>query len=298
MKIVNLILRVIVGLVFILSGLAKLFPIEPFEIIFVDLGISNWLFAPFIARFIIAFEIFLGLSILFNVWIKNIIYYTTQGSLILFTIYLIYLLISKGNSVDCGCFGSYLSLTPIESIIKNIVLIVMLLIIKRNYHSYGLVWLPILFLAIAFTTTFLLNRVGLQNAQGIELNEKIDYSGLPPLYKTNQKIDFTKGEKIVAFLSYGCQHCESAAHKLHYLKTQNDFSNFYIVFASKHEKNIQPFLDKTKLDYPMIWINSDDFFKYSGGKLPSFVYLEDGVLKKKWMGEFFKVEEIEALLKD
>jgi thiol-disulfide isomerase/thioredoxin len=298
-KVLNHILRIVLGLVFVLSGLAKLFPIEPFEIIFVDLGVSNWLYAPFVARFIIAFEIFLGLSIVFNNWIKNIVYYVALYSLGLFTAYLIYLLIAKGNNVDCGCFGSFLALTPVESIVKNVVLIIMLLLIKRRYHTYGIVkWLPILFLAIAFTSTFLLNRVGLQNAQGIELNKAVDYSELPPLYLKGEKIDFTKGDKIVAFLSVTCPHCESAAHKLTYLQSQYKIDNLYIVIGSKEEKNIQPFIDRTKIDFPLIWINNNSFFKYSGGRLPAFVYLEEGTLKKKWTGEFFKVEELEELLVD
>lgn len=299
MKILNHILRIIVGLSFVLSGLAKLFPIEPFEIIFVDLGVSNWLYAPFIARFIIAFEITLGLCIIFDVWIKNIIYKVTLGSLAVFTAYLVYLLISKGNDVDCGCFGSFLALTPVESIIKNVVLIIILLLIKKRHFNYGLVnWLIIPFLAIAFLTTFLLNRVGLQNAQAIELNESVDYSGLPELYQTNTKVDFTEGKKIVAYLSYGCPHCESAAHKLAFLQTKYEIDNLYVVLGSKHEENIQVFLDNTKIDFPMMWIDDNDFFKYSGPVIPAFVYLEDGMLKKKWTGEFFKVEELEEVLND
>lgn len=298
MKLLNHILRILVGLVFILSGLAKLFPIEPFEIIFVDLGVSNWLVAPFVARFIIAFEITLGLCIIFDVWIKNIIYKITLGSLAVFTLYLIYLLITKGNDVDCGCFGSFLALTPVESIIKNVVLILILLLIKRRHHSYGLVhWLIVPFLVIAFLSTFLLNRVGLQNASAIELNEEVDYSGLPALYQSNQIVDFTKGKKIVAFLSYSCPHCESAAHKLAYLQTQYEIDNLYVVLGSKKEENIQVFLDKTKIDFPMMWFEDEEFYKYSGPSIPAFVYLEDGVLKKRWTGEFFKVEELEEVLK-
>ena len=300
MKLLNHILRIIVGLVFILSGLAKLFPIEPFEIIFIDLGVSNWLLAPFIARFIIAFEIFLGLCIVFDIWIKDKVYKVTLGFLAFFMAYLIYLLITKGNDVDCGCFGSFMAMTPVESLIKNVILVLILLVTKRRFHKYGLIWklIPILFLGMAFSSTFLLNRVGLQNAQGKDLNEPIDFSGLPPLYKTDDKVDFTKGKRLLAFLSVSCPHCESAAHKLSYLNTDNDVENLIIVIGSKKEENIQPFLDRTKLDYPMIWFNTDEFFKYSGGKLPAFVYIEDGILKKKWTGEFFKVEEIEELVKN
>ena len=299
MKILNHILRIIVGLVFILSGLAKLFPIEPFEIIFVDLGVSNWLIAPFVARFIIAFEITLGLCIVFDLWIKNIIYKISLASLGVFTAYLIYLLITKGNDADCGCFGSFISLTPIESIIKNVILILLLLLIKRRHHHYGIVnWLIIPFLAIGFTSTFLLNRVGLQNSLATEINMEVNYSGLPGLYKSGEKVDFTAGDKIVVYLSYSCPHCESVAHKLSYLQTQYEIDNMYIVLGCKYEKNIQPFLDKTEIDFPMIWISGDEFFKYSGPRLPAIVYLKNGVLKKRWTGEFFKVEELEEILKN
>ena len=75
-------------------------------------------------------------------------------------------------------------------------------------------------------------------------------------------------------------------------------STLLVVNQSKHEKNIQVFLDKTKIDYPMIWMDNDDFFKYSGPRLPNIVYLEDGILKKRWIGEFFKVEELEEVLKN
>ena len=77
MNILNHILRVIVGATFVFSGVAKLFPIEPFEIVFVDLGIENFFIASIIARFIIALEIFLGLSIIFDSWFKDIIYKLT-----------------------------------------------------------------------------------------------------------------------------------------------------------------------------------------------------------------------------
>lgn len=298
MKILNHIFRIVVGLVFILSGLAKLFPIEPFEIIFVDLGISNWVIAPFLARFIIAFELFLGLCIIFDLWLKGIVYKVTQGSLIVFTIYLIYILITKGNNTGCGCFGSFIELSPLESIAKNVLLMILLMLIKKRHYQLGTFNLVItpLFLAMAFSSTFLLNRVGLQNVQGIEINEEVDYSAFPALYKNGEKVNFTEGKKIVVFLSVSCSHCESVSHKLHYLQTQHKIENLYVVLASKHEENIQPFLDKTKIDFPMIWFNDEVFFSYSGVRLPAFVYLENGVLKKKWTGEFFKVEELEELL--
>lgn len=292
MGIVNHVLRVAVGLVFILSGLAKLYPIEPFEIIFVDFGITNWLAASIVARLVITFEIFLGLSIIFNFWVKNIIYYLTQGVLVFFTIYLLFLLITEGNDVDCGCFGSFLALTPIQSIIKNLILIVILLFVKRNYHSFGLKFMPIIFIAIAAITTFSLNTVGLHNLQGVEVNEKIDYSELPSLYSSKEKVDFSEGNKMVAFVTWTCPHCKNAARKFVSLNNQKKISNLYFVVGSKKEPGLLEFKKETKHDFPTIWMKDDEFFKYSGGRLPAIVYLENGVIKKKWFGDLFDVEDI------
>jgi uncharacterized membrane protein YphA (DoxX/SURF4 family) len=300
MNLLNHIIRITVGLVFIISGLSKLYPIEPFEIVFVDLGISNWLFAPFIARFVIAFELFLGLSIVFDSWLKGVVYKLALASLGLFTAYLIFLLITQGNAIDCGCFGSFLSLNPIESIVKNFALIALLLIIRRRYHTYGITtWLfPLLFLITSFTATFLLNRVGLHNLQGVEVNEVVDFSGLPPLYKTQTKVDFSKGKKMVAFFTWTCPHCINASRKFVALNKQEKINNLYLVIGSKKEAGLLDFMEKTKCDFPTIWMKDDAFYKYSGGRLPAIVYLEDGVIKKKWFGDLFDVDEIRQHLKN
>jgi len=292
----NHIIRIFVGLVFILSGFAKLYPIEPFELIFIDLGVANFMLAPFLARFIIAFEIFLGLSIVFNIWIKNIIYNLTQGSLIFFTIYLVFLLITQGNDVDCGCFGSLLVLTPVESIIKNVILIVALFFVKRRYYSRGLWWAPILFVIVASISTFSLNRIGLHNLQGIEVDEKIDFSGLPTLYKTNEQVDFSKGKKMVAFFTWTCPHCINASRKFVTLNEQQKINNLYVVIGSKKEAGLLEFIEKTNCDFPTIWMTGDEFFKYSGGRLPAIVYVEYGVIKKKWFGDLFDVDEVKQYL--
>ena len=296
MNLLNHILRIIIGLTFIVSGIAKLYPIEPFEILFVDLGIANFYTAPFLARLLIVFELFLGVSIVFNVWLKNLIYYLTQASLLLFTGYLAFLLVTQGNEVDCGCFGSLLALTPVESIIKNILLMIGLFFVKRRYYSLGLWWAPILFVIIASVTTFSLNRIGLHNLQGIEVHEKVDFSDLPELYTTNKNVDFSKGKKMVAFFTWTCPHCINASRKFVALNKQEKINNIYFVIGSKKEAGLLEFIEKTKCDFPTIWMKGDSFFKYSGGRLPAIVYLEDGVIKKKWFGDLFDVDDMRAYL--
>ena len=292
------ILRILVGLVFILSGIAKLYPIEPFENTFIELGVSNWLFVPFIARGIIAFEICIGLLIIFNIWLKNKTYYLAQGSLLFFTIYLIYLLIAKGNNVDCGCFGSLIEVSPIASIGKNIGLMIALVFIPKQYYRYGVSYVVTLALAISIALPILLNPIGIHNVQGIEVNEKVDFSALPPLYKTATKVNFSEGKKMIAFFSYKCSHCINASKKFVLLDKEKKISNLYFVVGSRKEVGLQKFINETKPHFPIIWMKDDSFFKYSGGKLPTIVYIEDGIMKKKWFGDRFDVDDISIYLKN
>lgn len=280
------------------SGLAKLFPIEPFENIFIELGVSNWLLVPFVARLVIAFELFIGLAIIFNLWLKNKVYYLAQTSLLFFTGYLLFLLITKGNNVDCGCFGSLIELSPIISIGKNIVLMISLFFIPRRYYSIGIAWGVTLIISFSLALPLILNPIGIHNVQGIEVNEKIDFSELPPIYQTDNHINFSKGKKVVAFFSYKCSHCINASRKFVLLDKQHKIDNLYFVVGSRKEEGLLKFIDETKPVFPIIWMNDDDFFKYAGGRLPAIVYIEDGVMKRNWYGDRFDVNDIKKYFKD
>jgi len=230
--------------------------------------------------------------IIFGLWLKNWIYYIAQATLLFFTGYLIFLLITKGNNVDCGCFGSLLELSPIASIAKNIVMMLALFFIPRQYYSTGVSYGVLLIVSISLALPFVINPVGIHNLQGIEVDAEVDFSGLPALYNTNEKVDFTKGKRVVAFFSSKCSHCFNASKKLVLLDKDQKINNLTYIVGSKKEENLIKFLEDTEADFPVIWMNDDEFFKYSGGSLPAIVYIEDGKMKRKWLGSRFDVNDI------
>lgn len=127
------ILRVLVSGLFLLSAYSKLFPANSalfvFEKQIVDLGITNWCFAPLLARAIVAFEVFLGLAILQNHLLKNIILPATFFLLLAFCIHLSITIYNTGNNGSCGCFGELIPMKPLEAIIKNVITMGMLVFI-------------------------------------------------------------------------------------------------------------------------------------------------------------------------
>ena len=135
------VLRIIVSGFFILSAFSKLLPANSaiflFEKQIVDLGITNWFYAPLLARAIVAFELFLGMAILQNHFLKNIIVPATFVLLLVFCIHLTYTIFTKGNSGSCGCFGQLIPMTPLQAIIKNVLTMAVLVYVFLKVKPTG-----------------------------------------------------------------------------------------------------------------------------------------------------------------
>jgi uncharacterized membrane protein YphA (DoxX/SURF4 family) len=139
--------RFFVGGLFIFSGLIKLNdPIgteikleEYFEVFGQDFGSFFLVFKPFaleIGMFLIVLEVVLGVAVL--------IFYRMQTTsavllgLIIFFTFLTFYSAYFNKVTDCGCFGDAIKLTPWESFIKDIVLLVFILHLfwhRKKYRS-------------------------------------------------------------------------------------------------------------------------------------------------------------------
>jgi hypothetical protein len=120
--------RLIVGLVFIFSGTVK--GIDPLgtayrvDDYFIAYGI-DWAMplSLFLSVFLCTLEFVLGISLLFNAWIK-------KTSWILFPMMIFFTVLTFVDAIwepvpDCGCFGDAIKLSNWETFYKNIVLIIL-----------------------------------------------------------------------------------------------------------------------------------------------------------------------------
>jgi len=127
-----LILKYIIGILFLVSGFSKLFPIEPFELIIVNQKIIGWELVPYFSRLIIGFELFLGFSLLQRSYVKKIFLPASFILLLIFNIQLIYSILYNTAGDNCGCFGEVIKMTPLEALIKNIALMVVIWWVHKN----------------------------------------------------------------------------------------------------------------------------------------------------------------------
>ena len=127
------IIRIIISGLFLLSAVAKLYPVWAFEKQLTDLGITDWCTAPYLSRLIIALETAIAIAILQKHYLKSIVIPLTILLLTAFCIHLgIQMYQSGAMNGNCGCFGQLIPMTPLEAFIKNIITIALLIYLYRN----------------------------------------------------------------------------------------------------------------------------------------------------------------------
>lgn len=134
MKYLVLLLRWVVGLLFIFSGLVKTIdPIgfsikleEYFSPAVFDIPLLEAYALP-LATFFVIFEIILGFTLILGIFRKFTLW-SLLGLIVFFT-FLTFYSAYFNKVTDCGCFGDALPLTPWESFTKDVVLLVLILII-------------------------------------------------------------------------------------------------------------------------------------------------------------------------
>ena len=135
-KHIPLVVRIIISILFIVSAISKMFPIWAWEKQLVDLGITTWCQAHFLARFIIAGELAIGIAILQNHFLKRIVIPGTILLLLVFCVHLSIQIYQHGAmSGNCGCMGQAIPMTPLEALIKNLITIGLLIYLYKNVQE-------------------------------------------------------------------------------------------------------------------------------------------------------------------
>ena len=269
------------GAVFIYSGYTKLYPIEPFEYTFVDIGIVNWQLAPFVSRLLIGLEFLIGVFLILHLNLKTFTYKLGIGVLLIFCIYLIALLVFSGNKGNCGCFGTHIIMTPSQALIKNVLMIGIFILLNKYHKGFELKNKRKYFLLIptvtAFAFPFILNPVALDYSEAYlnkpEDNFKLELDSLYNNAKLNTPPrSLSQGKHVISFMSLTCPHCRIAANKIRVMHERNPDISFYFVLNGD-EKNLAPFFENTQTqNIPHCLLLGRNFVLLAGTSMPA-IYL-------------------------
>ncbi len=278
----QLILRIILGAVFIFSAISKLLGVGLFEIAIVDQGLmATREQAAYPARLVIAFELFLGVSLFFPYYLKRFILPLAIVTLGAFTLLQVYQMTLGEQAQDCGCFGELVKMSSTESLLKNLLLLGISLWLFRTTREEKRAFVLPSLLAIGSAITVLL-------LAPVRRNYDETFSKYTQFEKAG-RVDLTSGDKLVAVFNAECDHCQETARELSELAAKNaDFPPIYVLMFSENDVAISAFAEKTHTNYPYHLISADEFFNLIGASPPRIYWLRDGKVKARWDEEFAK----------
>ena len=211
------ILSLLVGIVFLVSGIGKAVAAYEFSQLLVQYGFDA---LRFLAPLIIVFEVTIGLALFLGFRLKQtgLLAFCFTGLLSLGYLYGYYF----KNITDCGCFGqfSFLNLSPLFTCIRNLVLLgILLFVFLKNDNPYqaakknDIVIMACILCAVCFVTGYTFVEPQIEATQyvtkGKHINIEVENSVL------GEFLTFSKDSTYLVFaFSYGCPHCYNSIENL------------------------------------------------------------------------------------
>jgi hypothetical protein len=285
-KNIGVLICILVGSYFIFSGYAKIIDVEILEYTLVNSFDIGWSLSPWLARLIIGIEFLLGILICFQIWLHRFTLKAMMVLMLAFTIYVAVGILSKKPD-SCNCLGELIQLSPAQSLLKNILIIVLLVLVyfiypkefvNKFHHKYFILTLVVL----SMVSPFVFFPIETQASQFKYVDNLDQTLQLDSLYINKDglqipSVDFRKGKHIVAFLSLTCPHCKMAALKLATIHKINPSLPIYFILNGK-EKNLPDFHAFTRSSLvPQSFLRGHNFVILAGVELPAIMFIENGV---------------------
>ena len=291
-------LKVILGLVFIVSALLKVLDMDRFEIYVYSYHFFSLNFSFIVARLAIIVELVLGIGLISHT-LHKLYWWGSMAMLAGYTLLLIYALVI-GRTDSCHCFGDFLQLDPKQSLIKNGVLILLFLpIFKMESWKTPFRWL-ILILAVMASSigvfvasppdNYTSNYDPDNNLQMELLNAMLDDAPLDSL-------NLREGKQVVCFFSTGCEYCQMAARKLSLMQQFYGFpeENITYLFMGNEEGVAKFYVQSESMRYrDVLYPDVERLLKAVDGNLPTIVFLKDGEVACEYGFRNLNEEEVKS----
>ena len=273
--------RILIGITFITSAVLKMIGVDAFEVYVFSTGWFGLPFATILARLIISVEGMLGILILLQfryALIKKII----AGIVVIFSLYLIYL-ITQGRTENCQCFGTMISLSPVESLLKNIALFGLLAlawtcpVIKIPQQANIALFVVVFTLVLpSFISPpdFVVHYPDMQE-NTLKIAEKRMVNS--PEMQTNGA---TEGKKMVCMFSTHCSYCKHAAEKISIIADRLELNNEVLYVFTGDEQELPTFWEESRSEqFKYFFLPMRNFFEIAGPSVPSIYLVNNGVVE-------------------
>ena len=290
-------LKMLLGVMFIVSAVLKVFDMDQFEIYIYSYHFFSLNFSFLVARAAIIVELVLGIGLVSNCFHK-LMWWGSMAMLLGYTLLLIYAFVI-GRTDNCHCFGDFLQFNPWQSILKNMVLMgLFALIYKVKGWRFRGQWLALATVALVATVAvFIISPPDNFMPSDAENSLQTDYFDAalqePPL----KDLELAEGKQVVCFFSTGCEFCQMAAHKLSLMQRFYGFpaDRITYVFMGSEEGIERFYEDSQSARYRnVLYKDVLNLLKITSGNFPVLVFLENGNVVLEYGLRDMKEEEIKT----
>ena len=294
------VLKVLLGLVFIVSAVLKLIDMDSFEIYIYSYHFFSLNASFIVARLAIILELVLGIGLASHT-LHKMYWWGSMAMLGGYTLLLIYAL-TLGRTDSCHCFGDFLQLDPKQSLIKNAVLMLFFLLIYRmESWKTPFRWLILILAVMASSIAVFVisppdnltsNADPEQNLQVELFDAMLDDA---PLDSLNPHM----GKQVVCFFSTSCDYCQMAAHKLSLMQQFYGFPKENITYLFMgNEEGVASFYEQSESAWyrDMLYPDVARLLKAINGNFPVIVFLEDGEVVHEYGFRNMNEAEIKAYM--
>lgn len=247
-------LRLILAAVFVLSAVSKMAGIDQFEVYVYSFGFLPLNVCFVVARLLIGLELLLALFILVG-WMPRLTRLAALGVLLFFSLFLCYAALA-GRNDSCQCFGQWIHMDPVQSLLKNAVLILLTLIHFRLTPRPMLPcwwWLALPGCLAAFSLPFVVSVPDswMFGAQQLSYDESyLDSAMLPGRPLAERGVG--EERRVVAFVTHGCPYCRIARGKLDGIVSRHDIEPAKVVYIYPSDITSNLFLAITQGARPLV----------------------------------------------
>lgn len=291
-------LKVLLGLVFIVSAVLKVLDMDRFEIYIYSYHFFSLNFSFLVARAAIIIELVLGVGLVSNT-LHRFYWWGSMVMLLGYTLLLIYAL-HLGRTDSCHCFGDFLQFNPKQSLVKNgVLMLLFLLIYKVTEWKTPFRWLIFCLALLASTiTVFAVSppdnyTAAYQSEKNLKEDLFDDLLKEPPL----DSMHLQEGKQVIGIYSTGCEICQMAAQKLSLMQQFYGFpaENITYVFMGS-EEGITKFYEKSQSARyrDVLYEDAIKLLIVNDGQFPTIVFMEDGKVVHEYGFRDMKEAEIEA----
>ena len=291
-------LKVLLGLVFIVSAVLKVVDMDRFEIYVYSYHFFSLNLSFIVARLAIILELVLGMGLISH-FLHKLMWWGSMTMLVGYSLLLIYAL-NLGRTDSCHCFGDFLQLDPKQSLIKNGVLMALFLpIFRMESWKTPFRWLILIITIMASTIGVFVASPPDNMTSDYDPEQNLQVELFDAMLDTEplEALNLREGKQVVCFFSTSCEYCQLAAHKLSLMQQFYGFPPERITYLFMgNEESVAGFYEQSEsAQYrDLLYPDMSRLVKVVNGNFPVVVLMEDGIVIREYGLRNMKEEEVKS----